>query len=178
MKHFTKIATLGLVTALGLAVVASPAFAGSYGMAGCGLGSMLFGPSGEAKDSISDTKVKEILAATTNGTFGSTTFGITTGTSNCTQGGVVKSSREAEAFAEVNLGDLSRDVAAGGGEYLAAMGTLLGCDATAQADLGAAAQSSYEQIFPTTEVTATDVVRSLQGVVRSDTKLAQACKQI
>src|SRR5205823_3826374 len=40
----------------------------TYGLAGCGLGSMLFG---DQKGMI------QILAATTNGTFGSQTFGIT-----------------------------------------------------------------------------------------------------
>ncbi len=47
---------------------------GTYGTAGCGLGSMAFG---NQKGAI------QILAATTNGLFGTQTFGITSGTSNC-----------------------------------------------------------------------------------------------
>ena len=46
----------------------------TYGTAGCGLGSMIFG---DQKGAI------QILAATTNSIFGTQTFGITTGTSNC-----------------------------------------------------------------------------------------------
>src|SRR5690348_10000976 len=46
-----------------------------YGVAGCGFGSMLFGK---------QPGFIQVLAATTNGTFGSQTFGISTGTSNCT----------------------------------------------------------------------------------------------
>src|SRR3954464_7446787 len=46
----------------------------TYGTAGCGLGSLVFG---DQKGAI------QILAATTNTTFGTQTFGITTGTSNC-----------------------------------------------------------------------------------------------
>ena len=69
---------------------------GNYGDAGCGLGSILFG----AKPGF-----VQVFAATTNGTFGSQTFGITTGTSNCGGGGggtptarnYVETNREAAA---------------------------------------------------------------------------------
>src|SRR3569832_2714255 len=54
----------------------------AYGSAGCGLGSIVFG---------SQPGFIQILAATTNGTFASQTFGITSGTSDCAVfvGGVV-----------------------------------------------------------------------------------------
>ena len=44
---------------------------------GCGLGSMAF----EGNDGL----ISQVSAATTNGTSGNQTFGITSGTSNCTQ---------------------------------------------------------------------------------------------
>ena len=47
--------------------------AAKYGPAGCGLGSMIFDP---------DSGFTQIFAATTNGTSGNQTFGISTGTSN------------------------------------------------------------------------------------------------
>src|SRR6266545_2071443 len=53
---------------------ASTGFEPSYGLAGCGLGSMLIG---------SKPGIVQIFAATTNGSFGTQTFGITSGTSNC-----------------------------------------------------------------------------------------------
>src|SRR6476620_4123342 len=81
------------------------AYGGWYGMAGCGLGSLIFGPV--------NTPGAQILAATTNATFGSQTFGITSGTSNCVSGGVVALDREQTAFAEVNFNDLKRDMASG-----------------------------------------------------------------
>jgi len=58
---------------------AGSAHAQPYGMAGCGLGSIAFGND--------QTMFKQVLAATTNGTFGTQTFGITSGTSNCVSGG-------------------------------------------------------------------------------------------
>src|SRR5215813_15499169 len=51
----------------------------TYGTAGCGLGSMVFG---DQKGAI------QILAGTTNWLFGTQTFGITTGTSNCGEAAV------------------------------------------------------------------------------------------
>ena len=54
------------------------AFAEDYGSAGCGLGSLVF----------KQNDGTQILAATTNGTFGSQTFGITFGTSNCNSKGM------------------------------------------------------------------------------------------
>ncbi|MEN0057326.1 MAG: DUF3015 family protein, partial [Bdellovibrio sp.] len=49
---------------------------GTYGTAGCGLGSLVFG---------NEKGPVQIVAATLNGT-GVQTFGITTGTSNCGEG--------------------------------------------------------------------------------------------
>src|SRR5262245_44979305 len=85
----------------------SSAARAQYGMAGCGIGALLFGND--------NSKLMQILAATTNGLFGSQTFGITSGTSNCNAGGVVKAEKEQAAFAEVNFQDLKRKLAAGGG---------------------------------------------------------------
>src|SRR4051812_12106459 len=90
---------LGLVPALALA-------AGNHPMAGCGLGYLLF----SNKD---NTKVTQVLGATTNGTFGTQTFGISSGTSGCTEDGAVKFAKETELFAEVNLPNLRQDVARG-----------------------------------------------------------------
>ena len=49
---------------------------------GCGLGTMVFaGQSGP---------IFKVLGATTNGTFGNQTFGITTGTQGCQTNGAIK----------------------------------------------------------------------------------------
>ena len=83
---------LVLVGALVLSLVSfsGSAFAAGYGDAGCGLGSIVFG---------SEQGGVQVLAATTNGTFYSQTFGITTGTSNCNPAGLVKLDKEREEFA-------------------------------------------------------------------------------
>ena len=83
--------------------------ANALGSAGCGLGSMVFQQNDFAH---------QLLAATTNGTFGSQTFGITFGTSNCTNRGLIQLAQERQAFIEANFADLSRDIAAGQGEFV------------------------------------------------------------
>jgi hypothetical protein len=86
-----------------------------YGPAGCGLGSLIFEP---------NSGFTQIFAATTNGTFGSQTFGISSGTSNCTDssGG----SDSAKAFVETNRTALAKDIARGQGETIESLSRLGG----------------------------------------------------
>jgi len=117
---------------------ASTVDAAGYGQAGCGLGSMIIKGQGKV----------QIFAATTNGTFATQTFGISSGTSNCTSGGVVKADREQEAFVEANRDNLSADMAAGNGQYLEAFAELLGCDASVKPALYSYTQKHFEAIVP------------------------------
>lgn len=136
---------------------------GSYGMAGCGLGSMLFQQ---------DTTVNQVLAATTNGTFGSQTFGITTGTSNCTKGGIAKVEKETEMFVEVNYDVLQKEISQGNGETLASFSNLLGCSDSAVLSQGL--QANYDKIS-----TASDSSQFLQNVratIAADQALSASCK--
>lgn len=128
-----------------------------YGSAGCGLGSML----------IKEDSILQIFAATTNGTFATQTFGITTGTSNCTSGGIVRADKEQEAFAEANLDALRRDMARGQGEYLEAFASLLECEETVKSDLYAFAQDRFQATFPTEATT------SLQALYAFKLQLSQ-----
>lgn len=156
-----------LFAIVGVLFTAKAANAQGYGMAGCGLGSLLFGND--------NTTLMQILAATTNGTFGSQTFGITSGTSNCTSGGVVKAEREQAAFAEVNFQDLKRNMASGGGEYLMSFSTLLGCEDAAKPVLFKLAQDKYEVIVPSEKTGPLDMVVALKAQIRADNRLANAC---
>jgi hypothetical protein len=141
---------------------------GWYGMAGCGLGSMIFGPV--------NAPGPQILAATTNGTFGTQTFGITSGTSNCVSGGVVALDREQTAFAEVNFRDLKRDMAAGGGEFLTSFATLLGCDDATKPALARMTQARYESLLPSERTTPVELVAGVHAQIGADPKLAAGCR--
>ena len=105
---------------------------GSYGTAGCGLGSMVFG---------NQEGPMQILAATTNGTFGSQTFGITSGTSNCGKGLFAKA--EINSFIESNSVALENDIARGQGETLSTLNNMLGCGAEFNSTL----QQNYKSIY-------------------------------
>jgi len=160
MRIAKRLSVVGLFLAIpGLAL------AKGYGMAGCGLGSMVFGD---------QPGIVQALAATTNGLFATQTFGITTGTSNCTAGGAVAKAKERQAFVEVNYNQLSRDTARGSGEYLAAFSTLLGCNVSAQHELFIVSQAHHDQLFKT-GATPVDVVNGFETMVSSDKDLSQAC---
>lgn len=145
----------------------SAARAQGYGMAGCGLGSNVFG-----KD---NTPLMQILAATTNGLFGTQTFGITSGTSNCVSGGVVKAEREQAAFAEVNFQDLKRNMASGGGEFVMSFATLLGCEDSAKPAFIKMSQDRYERILPSENTSPLQLLAGVKAEIKSDTQLARAC---
>jgi hypothetical protein len=158
---------LAILFAMVGVVLTATAARAQYGMAGCGLGSLLFGND--------NTVLMQILAATTNGTFGSQTFGITSGTSNCTMGGVIKAEREQAAFAEVNFQDLKRNMAAGGGEFLTSFSTLLGCEDSAKPTFFKMTQDKYESILPTEKSGPLDMVVAVKAQIKADARLANAC---
>ena len=143
-----------LVLSLVAAMMPSLALArGNHPMAGCGLGYMLLAN----KD---NEKVTQVLGVTTNGT-GMNTFGISSGTSGCTEDGAVKWSKAAEVYAEVNLDSLRREMAIGKGEYVETFASLLGAtDATCPAMLKMF-QSEYASLFPSVKTTSTDLLSQL-----------------
>ena len=153
-----------LYAAVAAAVLSSAAFAaGGQNDAGCGLGSMLF------KE---DKPVHQILAATTNGTFGNQTFGITTGTLGCTSGGLLKASREREVFTAANFRALERELAAGQGEYVSSLAALTGCKAE---PFAAFAKSHYEALLPSAATTPAQLLQNLDTQIQGDRSMAKAC---
>lgn len=123
--------------------------------AGCGLGSMIINE---------NSKIMQILAATTNGSFGSQTFGISTGTSNCKAQNLVMQEKAVQYFAEVNKDDLSREMAKGEGEKLSTLAALYGCESQAsRAEFSKAAQAAYGRILPSSNTSVVDMVKNLNG---------------
>lgn len=153
--------TLWLAAAFALS--AGAAEAAGHNDAGCGLGSMLFK---EQKP------VHQILAATTNGTLGNQTFGITTGTLGCTSGGLLKTSKEREVFISANFRAIERDLAAGKGEYAASLAALSGCR---KAEFSSFAKAKYEKLFPSAATTPAELSRNLDAEIASDPAMAKAC---
>jgi hypothetical protein len=162
MRKFLGVAVVGL-----MALGASQAKASPYGTAGCGLGSIVFGD---------DQGIVQIFAATTNGTFATQTFGITSGTSNCIDTGH-SASVDQEAFVKMNYASLARDAAAGKGEYLSAFATLLGCEAPAHAELFSVAHANQSSIF-TDDAQPTAVLESMKAAAKQDETLRNSCNRL
>src|SRR5581483_1377491 len=83
---------------------------------GCGLGKLAWGDYKNQKNI-----APQVMMATTNGTFGSQTFGISTGTSGCTNDGTIMGEHKTPMYAELNFDNLSQEMAQGGGEHLASL---------------------------------------------------------
>jgi hypothetical protein len=139
---------------------------GAYGSAGCGLGSMVIG---------NTPGFIQIFAATTNGIFASQSLGITSGTSNCRRVEVpIRRGEVQKGFVTLNMDNLSKDAAAGGGEYLSAFGIMLGCEAGARADLFQASKDHHAEIF-TPKADAGTVLANFKTVLAKNEKL-ESCK--
>ena len=91
---------------------------------GCGLGKLAWGDYKNQK-----SIAPQVMMATTNGTFGSQTFGLSSGTSGCTNDGSVMAQHKTTLFAELNFENLSQEMAQGRGEHLASLATLMGVPA-------------------------------------------------
>lgn len=163
MKNIVKFAAASAFAA----AVAVPAFAfaAGYGTAGCGLGSIVIGDK---------PGIIQIFAATTNGTFGSQTLGITTGTSNCAEGGMRKAELQRD-FVAVNLDNLNHEAAAGNGEYLSAFSTVLGCESGSKTEFNATTQLHHDEIF-TPGANADTVLSNWKNVLAKNEKLGASCK--
>ncbi|MEW6776281.1 MAG: DUF3015 family protein [Bdellovibrionota bacterium] len=172
MKKSLMVSSLVLV--LGIAATVS---AGTYGDAGCGLGSMLWGEGG-LKSKVNSRPMREIMASTTNGTFFSQCFGITTGISNCTEQGLVKLEREQEMFVEVNHDHIARDMAAGEGEFLTAFADVLGCGEDLHGQFASTTKAHYGEIFASDATTPAETLQSVKGLLRSDAQLSKGCARI
>jgi hypothetical protein len=156
-----KVIALSLVASLLPTVVMAK---GNHPMSGCGLGYLLL--SNQNND-----KVTQILGSTTNGTFGTQTFGISSGTSGCTEDGAVKLARATEVFAEVNLTSLRQEMAAGQGEYVSTFATLLGATDATRPQMVRFFQAEYQNLFPKAETSSDEMLKILSEKLASHPEL-------
>ena len=158
MKKLTMIvAVAGLFPAI--------AFAQANNIGSCGWGTKVFdGQSGVAP---------QVLAVTTNGTFGNQTFGISSGTSGCTQDGAVKSTWKTAMFIDGNKERLARDMSIGEGESLDVLAYLLGVDAADRAAFNRATRENMQTIFASDKARTEEIVVALHKVLAADARLAR-----
>lgn len=131
---------------------------------GCGLGTQIMkGQKGV---------VFKVLGATTNGTFGNQTFGITSGTLGCSSDGVVTAEARRAMFAGANVDQLAAEVAAGHGETLTTLASLYRIDASDRDAFYALAQREYGHLFAHPDVTTGEVLAVLDAAMAQDARLA------
>lgn len=123
---------------------------------GCGLGKLAWGEYSHQKNI-----APQVLMATTNGTFGSQTFGISFGTSGCTNDGKVMSEHKVMMFAGLNYESLSQEMAQGGGEHLASLATLIGVPAEQQDEFFSLTQDNYMTLIQSGETTPVAMMKAL-----------------
>lgn len=168
MKKFAIGIALGMT--LAGSTLAAPAAGGGAGGPGCGLGAMLFaGQSGV---------VPQVAAATTNGTFGNQTFGISSGTLGCQPNDTVQSRAKLSMFLESNMEKVARDMSAGDGESLAAVADLLGVEAADRAAFNTVMRDNFGRIFSSTEVTSEGIVDNLKTVMSTHGQLARYADKV
>ena len=139
---------------------------------GCGLGKLAWGDYKGQKEI-----APQVLMATTNGTFGSTTFGISTGTSGCTNDGKVMANSKTIMFAELNFDNLSQEMAQGQGEHLASLATLMGVPTEHQGTFFAMTQERYTSLVKAGEASPVAMVKALNEAVAGHAVLAKASGQ-
>lgn len=159
-----KMRKANILMAFAILAFATSASAQKYGKAGCGLGSIVIGKAGN-----------QILAATTNGTAGSQTFGITSGTSNCAEDGVALAEKEKEYFANANYESLLQEMAQGKGENLVAMASLFGCRSE---DFAHSLKDNYGTLVPTVDTGSEALLANVETLVANDRGLRNACSDL
>lgn len=142
-----------IVSIAAVAALSSAAFAGVNSQTGCGLGSMII------KDDSS--AVLLALQATTNGTSGNQTFGITSGTSGCKKTKFVMNER-AEEFVASNMDQLAKEIAMGHGESVDTLAELLAADD--KEAFASALQSNYNSIYTSQNVEMADVLDNISAI--------------
>ena len=158
----------GLIfTALLVAIPTGAAFADPD--IGCGLGTQIWtGSKGIAP---------KVLGATTNGSFGNQTFGITSGTIGCRQGGTVTADAKVQIFAGSNLDRLARDMAQGGGETLDAFASLLGIRTEDRPAFFRLTQARFAELYAGDSVAAGAMLDSLEHAMASDERFSSYVSQ-
>lgn len=139
-------------------VITANAQAAHYGMAGCGLGSMVF------KDQ--PGKI-QIVASTVNNIVSPQTFAISSGTSGCFEDG---SSSAHLKYIETNKVALQNDVSRGSGETLDGLMTILGCQN--QPAVKSSLKKNYDQIFTR------DSAPQIMDAIKNNSQLKQNCSRL
>jgi hypothetical protein len=152
-----------------LALGAAPVWAANPDTGpGCGLGKLAWSDYQHQKNI-----APQVMMATTNGTFGSQTFGISSGTSGCTNDGVIMGQEKANVFAAANYDSLAQEMARGGGEHLTSLAELMGIPADNHSDFFAVAQVQYASLAQSGDRSPAAMIQTLHRAIQAHPNLAK-----
>ena len=135
---------------------------------GCGLGKLAWADYKTPKNI-----APQVMMATTNGTFGSQTFGISFGTSGCTNDGKVMAEHQTHRFVASSFDTLSEEMARGGGEHLTALATLMGVPFEQHPVFFAMAQQHYRMLVEAGETSSVALLKALEEAMSGQPIFAQ-----
>ena len=153
MKKLIAGAVIATVSSLTMAADTGP---------GCGLGTMIF----KGKTGVGP----HILAATTNGSFGNQTFGMTSGTLGCNVNEAIVSTA---MYMNNNMDNIARDMSRGEGENLTTLAVLLGVEQQDRNEFAATLQQNFATIFPTESTTSDEAVQAIINVMMENDSLTK-----
>ena len=135
---------------------------------GCGLGKLAWSDYKGQKNI-----APQVMMATTNGTFGSQTFGISSGTSGCTNDGHIMAEHKVTMFASINFENLSQEMAQGQGEHLASLATLMNIPEENHPEFFAMTQTQYTTFLESGKTSPEAVVTALHEAIQGHPVLAK-----
>jgi hypothetical protein len=117
---------------------------------GVGLGTLIF----KGNDGL----ISQVSAATTNGSFGSQTFAISSGTSGAKRPADLVDNRQLKDFVHGNMDVLAREMAAGKGESVDTVAELMNVPKEKRAAFAKTMQAHFPEIYSSATVTDDQVV--------------------
>ena len=135
---------------------------------GCGLGKLAWQDYPHKKNI-----APQVMMATTNGTFGSQTFGISSGTSGCTNDGHILTQHKVNVFASINFDNLSQEMAQGHGEHLTSLATLMGVPVEQHPEFFALTQAEYQSLVKSGAAAPTATIAALYDALDKNPTFAQ-----
>jgi hypothetical protein len=124
---------------------------------GCGLGDVVFGDP--------DSSILQAFEATTNGTSGNQTFGISSGTLNCTKPAKFVQNKRLQEFIALNMDSIASDIASGNGESMDTVAELMGVPASKRTAFGATMQANFTKIYTSGDITSAQVIDNIASVI-------------
>jgi len=152
MKKILMAVTLTLI-------MSSSAFAASaHNNVGCGLGTLIW------ENRADNNTIFQAFQATTNGTSGTQTFGISSGTSECQTNSKFVQDEKLIHFVQANMDNLAQDIATGRGETLDTFAEMLGVAPERTAAFNASLQANFDKIYTSEHVVLGEVIDNAVSV--------------